>query len=172
MSATADLLRSHLDYTAWASALLIDAARELSPEELNRDFKTADKSVLGTLVHVFGADRAWFERLHGKNRSRLVDPEDYDLAVLQRAWPELNQKWNRWAAGLTDVQAAENISYRDMSGNAHQSPLWQIVLHVVNHATHHRGAVAGFLRAMGHTPPKLDLIHYYRSQGSARTAAS
>ena len=42
---------------------MLDAARQLSPEELNRDFQTADKSVLGTLVHVFAADRVWLRRL-------------------------------------------------------------------------------------------------------------
>jgi len=44
-----------------------------------------------------------------------------------------------------------------------RTPLWQILLHVVNHATHHRGQVSGFLRAMGHTPPPLDLIAFYRT---------
>jgi uncharacterized damage-inducible protein DinB len=33
----------------------------------------------------------------------------------------------------------------------------------VNHGTHHRGQVVGFLRALGHTPPVVDLIHFYRS---------
>ncbi|HLH00761.1 MAG TPA: DinB family protein [Bryobacteraceae bacterium] len=171
MSLTADIVRTHLDYTAWASGQLLDAARQLSAEELNRDFHTADKSVLGTLVHVFGADRVWLERIHGTARTKLTDPEDYDLAKLQRVWPELHQSWREWAARLTDAQIAANISYRDMAGNPHQSPLWQIILHVVNHGTHHRGAVSGFLRSMGHTPPRLDLIAYYRAL-AARTAAS
>jgi uncharacterized damage-inducible protein DinB len=43
--------------------------------------------------------------------------------------------------------------------------LWKIVLHVVNHGTHHRGQASGFLRAMGHVPPPLDLIAYYRTLG-------
>jgi uncharacterized damage-inducible protein DinB len=49
-----------------------------------------------------------------------------------------------------------------MRGNPWTQPLWEIVLHVVNHGTHHRGQAAGFLRSLGHTPPKLDLIFYYR----------
>jgi len=55
------------------------------------------------------------------------------------------------------------ISYSDMSGNPWKQPLWQLILHVVNHGTHHRGQVSGFLRAMGHVPPKLDLVNYYRA---------
>jgi uncharacterized damage-inducible protein DinB len=54
------------------------------------------------------------------------------------------------------------IHYQDMKGNSYTSTLWEIVLHVVNHATHHRGQVAGFLRTLGHTPPPLDLIRFYR----------
>lgn len=64
---------------------------------------------------------------------------------------------------MTDEQALAGVSYKDLSGNPWTTPLWQIVLHVVNHGTHHRGAVSGFLRAMGHPPPALDLMAYYRS---------
>jgi uncharacterized damage-inducible protein DinB len=61
---SAEVLRSHIGYTAWASGLLVEAAGGLTQEELIRDFDTADKSVLGTLVHVFGADRLWLARLN------------------------------------------------------------------------------------------------------------
>ena len=169
---TADSLRTHLDYTAWASSLLLDAASKLSPEELNRDFQTADKSVLGTLVHIFAADRLWLARVHGTSPTTLVQPDDRDFARLQKEWPVVHRGWKEWAAGLTDEQAQQNISYRVMSGDAYQQPAWQIVLHLVNHGTHHRGAVSGFLRTMGHTPPKLDLVFYYRAQAVARGAAS
>jgi uncharacterized damage-inducible protein DinB len=96
MPVSADTLRLHIDYMEWASRRILDAAAELTPEERLRDFKTGDKNVLETLVHVFAADRLWLKR-------------------------------------------------------------------VVNHGTHHRGMVSGFLRAMGHTPPPLDLIAYYRA---------
>ena len=52
-------------------------------------------------------------------------------------------------------------AYSDMRGNPWRQPVGHLVLHVVNHATHHRGQVSGFLRAMGHTPPKIDLVFYY-----------
>ena len=59
MSVPAAALQTHLRYTAWASARIVDAASRLSDEERTRDFKSADKSVLGTLVHVYGADRVF-----------------------------------------------------------------------------------------------------------------
>ena len=163
MSITPDAARTHLAYTEWATARVIAAARELAPEELVRDFGTADRSVLGTLTHVFGADRVWLARIQGRAQER---PKEYDLDGLQADWNAVYRLWQEWASALTEGAIAERISYRDLKGNPWVSPVWQIVLHVVNHGTHHRGQIAGFLRASGKTPPPLDLIAFYRSGGA------
>jgi uncharacterized damage-inducible protein DinB len=162
MAVSADTLRLHLDYTAWASRRLLLCAAKLSAEELTRDFKTSDKTVLDTLAHVFAADRIWFSRIQGSSPDSFINPEDRRLPALEKEWPSLQQRWKEWAAPLTDQGAQAKIAYRDMKGNPWAQPLWQILLHVVNHGTHHRGQVSGFLRAMGHTPPPLDLIAFYR----------
>jgi uncharacterized damage-inducible protein DinB len=160
MIVSADVLRSQLAYSAWASGLLVEAAGKLSPAELTRDFGTATKSLLGTLVHVFGADRLWLARMKGDLSNRFLGPEDYQLAVLQNEWPVLYRQWQEWAAGLTAEACAAELSYRDMRGNPWRKPVGLLVLHVVNHGTHHRGQVSGFLRAMGHVPPELDLTRF------------
>lgn len=163
MSVSADTLRLHLDYSAWASQRLLDAAAKLSPEELTRDFKTADKSVLDTLVHVYAADRIWLARVLAEPRATFIDPEDHDLGLLQAEWPALHQRWKLWLRDFTDADVRRVISYRDMKSNAYSQPAWQIILHLVNHGTHHRGQISGFLRSMDRTPPPLDLIAYYRA---------
>jgi uncharacterized damage-inducible protein DinB len=63
---------------------------------------------------------------------------------------------------LTDESAEASISYHDLKGTPWTQRLGKLVLHVVNHGTHHRGQVSGFLRALGRTPPVLDLVLYYR----------
>jgi uncharacterized damage-inducible protein DinB len=163
MLVSAEVLRSHIAYTAWASRMLVEAAGGLSREELTRDFGTADKSVLGTLVHIFAADRVWLARLNRESPHIFVADVDYDLAVLQNDWPALHQRWKAWAGELTDEAARADVSYNDLSGNPWQQPLGQLVLHVVNHGTHHRGQVSEFLRTMAHVPPPVDLMAYYRT---------
>ncbi len=77
MPVSVDTLRLQLDYSAWASQRLMDAAAKLSHDDLTRDFKTADKTVLDTLVHIYAADRIWLTRVLGEPRATFVDPEDY-----------------------------------------------------------------------------------------------
>ena len=163
MAVTTETLRSHLNYSAWASRLLVESAAQLSEDELIRDFKTSDKSVLGTLVHVFAADRIWLDRLESRPKQPFVSDSDYSVHVLQNEWPALQDRWINWIAGLTDAMVYDVLRYSDLRGNQWEQPIWQIVLHVVNHGSHHRGQVSGFLRAMGRTPPACDLIFYYRT---------
>jgi uncharacterized damage-inducible protein DinB len=161
MSVPVETLRTHLRYAAWASARIVDAAARLSPEELTRDFRSADKHVLGTLAHVYAADRVWLGRIHGTPPPVFIDPDrDVRLEVVQTDWPALLGRWQAWASALDDATAP--CTYQDLQGRTHTTPLWQIVLHVVNHGTHHRGQAAAMIRAMGHVPPPLDLIRYYR----------
>jgi len=168
MPVSAEALRTHIDYTAWASQKLVAAAALLSPEELNRDFQTADRSVLGTLVHTFAGDRLWLSRLDGGPYPGFVTDADRSLAVLQSDWPAVLDGWKKWAGALTDEQALRELAYTDMKGRTWSQPVWQLVLHVVNHGTHHRGQVSGFLRALGHTPPQIDLVYFYREPAAPR----
>ena len=142
---------------------MLEAASKLTEEDLHRDFKTADKNVVGTLAHAFAADRVWLGRIQGNPPPGFIDDQDRQLGTLQKEWPALQQRWKQWSGPLSDQDVLKKISYKDLKGNPYETPLWQILLHVVNHATHHRGQAAGFLRAMGHTPPPLDLIAFYRT---------
>jgi uncharacterized damage-inducible protein DinB len=141
---------------------MLDAASKLTEQELCRDFNTSDKCVVSTLAHAFAADRVWLGRIQGNPPATFIDDNDRQFDFLRNEWPALQQRWKQWAAPLTDQDVLSKIAYKDIKGNPYEQPLWQILLHVVNHATHHRGQVSGFLRAMGHPPPPLDLIAFYR----------
>ena len=155
-------LRDHLAYSAWASQRLVQAASELTEDELLRDFQTSDHSVLGTLVHTFAADRVWLARLRRSPLLQYSSEADYKLSVLQNDWPELYRGWDELLAGWNDDAVRADLTYQDMRGQTWIQPIWQLALHVVNHGTHHRGQVSGFLRTMGRVPPVLDLVAYYR----------
>ena len=162
MPLSVDDLREHVIYSAWASQRLVHAAAELTEAELTRDFQTSDHSVLGTLVHTFAADRLWLARLQKSPRLKYSSEADYHVSVLQEEWPAVHRQWDALLAGFTDEEVRADLTYQDMRGNTWTQPIWKLVLHVVNHGTHHRGQVSGFLRTMGQTPPVLDLVAFYR----------
>src|SRR5262245_52567676 len=155
-------LDQHLAYTSWATNQLLKAVAAIPPEQLLHNFNTADRTIVGTLAHIFAADRIWFDRVIGRKRSTFIEESDKDFAVLQREWPELLASWRQWLANYNE-NLEQPIHYQALSGDPFQNTPAEIILHVVNHGTHHRGQVSGFLRALGHTPPPLDLIRYYRS---------
>ena len=155
-------LDRHLAYTTWATNRLLDAVSAIPTEQLTHDFGTADRNIIGTLAHVFAADRVWSDRANGRHRAVFIEDRDRDLKVLREEWPKLHAGWRQWLAGLDEQRLSAPISYQDMQGNPYQNFPWEIILHVVNHGSHHRGQVSGFLRALGHTPPPLDLIRFYR----------
>jgi uncharacterized damage-inducible protein DinB len=152
---TPEEIRLHIFYSGWASRKLLDATLALSPEEQQREFGVSHKSLIGTLEHIFFADRIWF--------ARTVDPRVLKLEEpLVTAWPQVQQRWEDWATALTHQELKRVIDYKDLKGNEHRTPVWQIALHVVNHATLHRGQAMSLLRQLGVAPPPTDLIFYYR----------
>ncbi|HUA85654.1 MAG TPA: DinB family protein [Bryobacteraceae bacterium] len=147
--------RTHLRYSGWASRRLLDAALQLPAEQIERDLKVSHKGVLETLNHIHWADRVWLYRVLGQ-------PMDEPDGSIEVAWPQIQRGWEEWSDSPAAADLERVISYKDMKGHAHQSALWQIVLHLVNHATLHRGQVMAMMRQLGVAPPPTDLIFYYR----------
>jgi uncharacterized damage-inducible protein DinB len=165
MHVSLETLRLHIDYTIWASQRILEAAASLSPDELTRDFGTADRTVLGTLLHVYGGDYIWIERMYGTSLTSRPYDGRASLSTLQTEWPRVWERWREYAGALTDETAEAKVAYSTFKGALYRTPVWQIILHVVNHGTHHRGQAAGFIRTLGKTPPELDLMEYYRNLG-------
>ncbi|MEW5728746.1 MAG: DinB family protein, partial [Pseudomonadota bacterium] len=55
-----------------------------------------------------------------------------------------------------------DFSYRTMAGQEISTPLGLTMLHMFNHATHHRGQVHDMLSATPVPPPPLDLVYFLR----------
>src|SRR3954468_9559021 len=164
-------LQTLLDYHYWARDRLLDAVAALSPEQYQRDLGNSFKSVRETVTHVYAAEWAWYERWQGRSPSTLVPPDLFpDLAALRRGWSELETKMRDYVGGLGEQDTARVIEYKLLSGAPGASPLWQMLQHVVNHASYHRGQVTTMLRQMGAPTAKpMDMIAYYRLMSEARS---
>jgi uncharacterized damage-inducible protein DinB len=165
MDSTALVLQ--LRYSAWASRRVLDSASALSAEQLCRDLGNSYGGVRGTLNHIYQADAIWFDRLMGAPTSNLqaYDPNP-DFAGFAGQWLALLDRYVSWSERLSAADWDRVVAYHNIKGEAFQQPLWQIVLHIVNHATYHRGQITTMLRQIGGAPAGTDLIVYYRSLGA------
>jgi uncharacterized damage-inducible protein DinB len=62
---------------------------------------------------------------------------------------------------LTSDQLAKTVAYTNTMGERYAYPVWQMMVHLVNHGTHHRSELAEMLTQLGSPPPSLDLLVYY-----------
>jgi uncharacterized damage-inducible protein DinB len=160
---TTDEVRELLVYGAWANALLFEAASALSGEQLGHPVASSFPSVGGTLAHIVGAEWVWLRRWLGESPSGFPDwvarPE---LAELRARLSLVEQERDAFVASLSDADLGRVISYRTLGGQAYADPLADLMRHVVNHSTYHRGQVATQLRQHGLKPPSTDLIVFLR----------
>jgi uncharacterized damage-inducible protein DinB len=82
-----------------------------------------------------------------------MEEPDQTREALERVWPELQDKWVAWAEGASDGEMNRVVGFRSMLYGQMTRPVWQILVHVVNHATLHRGQAMSILRQMGIAPP-------------------
>lgn len=163
-------LKTLLDFHYWARDRVLDAVAALSPDHYTRDLGGSFKSVRDTLVHLYSAEWAWYQRWQGISPTAMLPFADYpDVDALRRAWSEHERKVRAHLDSLGEEGLTRVISYRLISGQAGASPFWQMLQHMVNHGSYHRGQVTTMLRQLGAKPPaSVDMITYYR-ENEART---
>jgi uncharacterized damage-inducible protein DinB len=159
-----------LDYTIWANHRVMRAAATLSVDDFKRDMGSSHGGVRGTLAHTMGAEWIWLERWKGVSHTRGIDEGEFpDIVVLRDRWTMIEEHRDFWYQSLKEESLAETIAYRTLDGRDFQGPLWQLVQHMVNHSTYHRGQIVTLLRLLGATVVSTDLVLWDREQ-QARAA--
>ena len=162
-------LRELIAYTRWANELILDAAAALSADEMVRDLGSSFPSVRDTLLHMMSAEWVWLSRLGGTSPDGMPAAwRSYDRGRLREEWKRIADRIDGACADLDDAGLDRVVDYRTTSGQPFKSTVGQILRHLANHTTYHRGQVTTMLRQLGARAPATDLIHYYRTRPAAR----
>ncbi|HUG39408.1 MAG TPA: DinB family protein [Longimicrobiales bacterium] len=162
----AEEIRQLYRYNRWANRRILEAASGLTEAALGRDLGSSFPSVLATLAHTIAGDWIWLRRWAGE--SPPGTPADWDLSSLGAVgskWEEIETERSALLDSLDDEGLVREVAYRSTEGRPYTSRMDQMLRHVVNHSTYHRGQVVTMLRQLGATPPVTDLIAYYREMG-------
>lgn len=156
-----DAVKTLYAYSAWANGRVLETAARLDPERYFARLGGSFDSVHDTLTHIVGAQWLWLQRWLGESPRAMFGPADFEgIADLHRRWEEVEAETQAYLAGLDEAALGQTLLYRDTRGFEHAFPLWQTLLHQVNHATQHRSEAATMLTQLGHSPGELDFVRY------------
>jgi uncharacterized damage-inducible protein DinB len=166
MLAKADFARL-FDYTIWANHRALRAAALLGVEEFRRDLGSSHGGVRGTLTHMMSSEWIWLERWKGVSPTSLFDEAEFpDVIALRERWVAIEQHRAAWLRELRKSEATSRIRYRNTQGQEFEAPLWQLVQHVVNHSSYHRGQLTTLLRLLGSKPIPTDMVVWDRERAA------
>ena len=161
-----DRIKALYEYNRWANNRIIEAVSRLTHEEYTKDMQSSHRSVRDTFVHVISAEWIYLQRVTGTSPKALWSPLDFPtVSKLRDRWAELAREQMAFIADLTEEQLKKPITYINLAGEPFTYPLWQILQHVVNHSSYHRGQITTMLRQLGARPEATDFLLFYDLQG-------
>ncbi len=150
-------------FNAWASQRIFDAVEKLAPELYMLDMKSSHKSIHGTLTHFVAAEKLWLSRFVGKPDSKMLTTAEVpSLADVKAVWEKNGYEHAKFLATMTDKKLQETFTTTNPRGETVTQIYWQIMQHVVDHSTFHRGQIVCMMRQQGVQPPATGLVGFYR----------
>ena len=161
-------LRTLVEYHYWARDRMLEAVEGIDPGELTRQLGNSFSSIRDTLVHLYGAECIWCARWRGEAPQAMPDAGQFsDVASIRGAWAVQEAQLRAVLDGLGEAGVDRVVEYRTMNGQPQSQPFWQMLQHLVNHGSYHRGQVTTMLRQLKYSPPKsTDLITFYRERNA------
>jgi uncharacterized damage-inducible protein DinB len=155
-------LQALYEYNGWANARVFEAVSNLMGDQFVKDLGSSYPSLRDTLTHIVCAEWGWLERWKGTSPKSAWNPADFSSAkALERRWIEVERDQAKFVGALDRKQLDAVVSYVNLRGERWAYPLWQQMVHVVNHSTYHRGQVTTLLRQVGAKPVGTDLLVFY-----------
>ena len=159
------LIQGIWGYHWWGNLKHFDEAAALGESAARQDVgkQFSFPTLKGMLAHIYGADRIWFERWKGQSPTTLHGDADVaSLADLRAHWDVLEAEQKAFITSLETADLRRTLEYKATDGKPFSQPLWQMLQHVVNHATHHRSEIATMVTMVKGSPAPTDMAIYYR----------
>jgi uncharacterized damage-inducible protein DinB len=147
-------------YHAWATGRLLTSIAPIPDEVYNKPCGLFFQSIHGTLNHLLLTDsEIWYPRFTESCSASLpLDAElESDRTVLALRLIAATARWPEYVERLDEPALADDLRYTMTTGQARVLPMPGALLHVFNHATHHRGQITAAISMSGFEYEPLDL---------------
>ena len=161
-----DLLSQMAAYNIWANQKLLDLILALPEEKQKQDLPSSFKSLYTTIFHMWDAESIWWQRM--KLHERIIRPSDNansSMKDVAHGLLQQNQQWQEWVNTSTEPILDHVFQYYNQKKESFKQPIFQMLLHVFNHGTYHRGQLVNMLRQLGSEKiPETDFIVWCRKK--------
>lgn len=169
-------------YNRWASERLFSVLEELNQPRFTAQVQSSFPSIRETVLHILFAEWLWLKRWQGNSpRSTLANPdaspatwstlspggipaleELSTVRELKSFADSIDKERQDFLCRLNEDVLHAKLQYTDMAGMPFALLLVQLMQHVVNHGTYHRGQVTTMLRQLGAEAVALDMVYFFR----------
>ena len=160
------------DYNQWMNQKTYEAVSAMAPEALHEDKGAFFGSIFASLNHICVADTLWLKRFSAALQQyeayapivALAMPESLDVFLannfndLKDRRVLLDEALLELASLLTDDELLQPISYQNSKGVTANKTLFNLLMHLFNHQTHHRGQITTLLSQSGIDIGITDLV--------------
>lgn len=157
-------LLSLANYNSWANRKIDGFIRSAGEERSALEQKSSFPTIRETLIHIWDAQSIWLDRLHGlpvtswPGKSFQGSSSEAASSLVQNS-----DVWIDLVHTLDESTLKTKVYYTNITGDEFSNTWSQIISHVMNHGTYHRGQLVTMLRGAGLTAlSSTDLITYYR----------
>jgi uncharacterized damage-inducible protein DinB len=151
-------------YHTWANQQLIDIIQQLPGEKQTQTVASSFDSLLKTVIHLWDAESIWWQRL--KLSERILIPSETFNGNFNEAANQLlqqNRQWTQWISNAQEHMFQHEFIYLNLKKEQFKQPVYQVLVHVFNHGTYHRGQLVTMLRQLGiEKIPQTDYIAWSR----------
>ena len=163
-----ELLVQFAAYNAWASQKIIECILSLPEEKQMTEVPSSFTSLYKTILHMWDAESIWWQRM--KLHEKVIRPSENFNGPMKDIGNGLLQQSNQWLDWVTNASEAaidHVFQYHTAKNEMFKQPIYQMLLHVFNHGTHHRGQLINMLRQLGvEKVPPTDFIVWSRNKRS------
>jgi uncharacterized damage-inducible protein DinB len=157
-------LRDQYAYMVWADDRILAATATVPEEGFRRDQNISAGSIHKLILHTLGAQWVWLGRWQGDSARTFPRPEELPtLAAVQRHWAEVHQAVLAFVSEQTDESVGRRVEYI-RNNQRHNNRLLDIMCHLVDHSTYHRGQLNSMIKLAGGKPADVGYITYRRDQ--------
>ncbi len=150
------------DYSCWANRRYFTVAESLTDEQLHHMQGHSWGDVHAMLVHLMSSEWVWLQHWNGITPKGHLNKDNFPtLASVRERWDTIEAEMRAFIESQTEASLESRITYSRFNGETFTVPLYQILMHVANHETHHRGELAAMFALMNVSHPEEEVMQYF-----------